>query len=282
MHQRNTIINYKYQILEHIGEGSFGQIYEAVNLRTGEHVALKTEVIASNLKLLKNECIIYQYLLHVDGIPEFKWFGKDTNHYYMVLTLLGKSVYDLLLEQQRIPLETIAKIGTQIIQILKQVHDKGLIHRDIKPENFLFGLEDENEKIYLIDFGLCKPFLHDMKKTSSIIGTPTYVSVNGHNFIELTRRDDLESLGYMLIHLWVGDLKWRKIHLDHNVVHRNNMIRLAKENVCTLYSLPSVLVEYITYVRQLQFEERPNYDLLIQMMDLTSSHLHDNSPNDGT
>lgn len=272
MHAENTIINNKYQIIEHIGQGSFGQIYKAINIRTGENIAVKTELISSNLKLLKNECIVYQYLLHVDGIPEFKWFGKDNEYYYMVLTLLGKSVYDVLLEQERLPWTAITDIAIQIISILQEVHDKGLIHRDIKPENFLFGLDDESGKIYMIDFGLCKPFMsmelqqhNEIKQTTNIIGTPTYVSINGHKMIELSRRDDLESLGYMLIHLWIGDLKWRKIKLDRDIVHRNNVICAAKEKVGQLYTLPPPLINYLSYVRQLEYEERPDYEYLKQL-----------------
>ena len=79
------LINKKYKLIEKIGNGTFGTIYKGQNIRTNEYVAIKMEAIESQLKLLKNESIVYQYLNGCEGIPNVKWFGKDRSHYYMVL-----------------------------------------------------------------------------------------------------------------------------------------------------------------------------------------------------
>ena len=86
------IINKKYKIINKIGEGSFGLIYKGQNIRTNEYVAIKIEPIENELKLLKNESQIYQYLNNNEGIPNVKWFGKDNINYYMVINLLGHSL----------------------------------------------------------------------------------------------------------------------------------------------------------------------------------------------
>jgi serine/threonine protein kinase len=269
------IINKKYKLLDKIGEGSFGSIYKAHNIRTEEYVAVKVEPIKNATKLLKNESIIYHYLNNVKGMPSVKWFGKDDKNYYMVINLLGKSLQDLKDKHFNFPLKIVLQIGIQMIQLLQKIHDKGLIHRDIKPENFLFGLNNESKYIYMIDFGFCKSFIQDdkhipHKKTNNLIGSHTYASVNAHNFIELSRRDDLESLGYILIYFYLGTLSWQDIsELSKNGNNGNNVkdessIIYLKTQIVENGLIPQVLTNYMRYVRALEFEEKPDYELLIE------------------
>ena len=109
------------------------------------------------------------------------------------------------------------------MELLKTIHEKGLVHRDIKPDNFLVGLNGDNKRIFIIDFGFCKSYLSDgvnhipQKKTHNLIGSQTYASINAHNLIELTRRDDLESLGYMLMYFYSGFLPWQLDKTNENI-----------------------------------------------------------------
>ena len=255
------IINKKYTLLEKIGEGSFGCIYRGQNIRTSEYVAIKVEPIKNETKLLKNESNVYQYLNNSLGIPSVKWFGKDDENYYMVIDLLGQSLQSLLNKNDSFSLKLVLQIGIHILDLLKTIHDKGLVHRDIKPDNFLVGINDKIKTIYIIDFGLCRSFIKDSKhieerKTSSLIGSQMYASINAHNFIELTRRDDLESLGYMLLYFYLGSLSWQTdTKKDFEIVK-------AKQNIINETNIPLVLINYMKYVRSLEFEEKPNYYLL--------------------
>jgi len=260
------IINKKYKIINKIGEGSFGSIYKGQNIRTSEFVAIKVESIKNETKLLKNESVIYHYLNNTEGIPSVKWFGKDNNNYYMVINLLGNSLQDVKNKQFSFSLKLVLQIGIKIIYLIKLIHDKGLVHRDIKPENFLFGLNNHNN-IYLIDFGFCKSYIRDekhieQKKISSLIGSRTYASINAHNYFELSRRDDLESVGYMLIYFYLGTLSWQDIsELTHNDI--NETIKYLKTTIIEKSNIPEVLINYIKYVRSLEFEENPNYFLIM-------------------
>lgn len=272
----NKLIQYKYIIKHQIGQGSFGTIYQAQNIRTNELVAIKVEPIEHKYKLLKNESIIYHFLHHTKGIPELKWFGKDDINYYMVITLLGKSLENWKCEKGRIPMDEICWVTIEMLHILKSIHEKGLIHRDIKPENFLFSFSLEEEKkddVYLIDFGFCKTYFNsktkkhnEQKKTSNLIGTTTFLSIHGHNFLELSRRDDLESLGYMMIYFYFGQLKWNHVDVTEDTEYRNQLIKRAKENIHQLYELPTKIMNYMNYVKQLQYEEEPNYNYLIDIL----------------
>ena len=265
------LVNNKYNILKQIGEGNFGKIYKGQNIRTNELVAIKVEPIKNDFKMLKNEAIIYQHLFNTYGMPTLKWFGKDDKNYYLVITLLGKSLEYYINQKGKLSLKVTIQIGVQIINLLKTIHEKGLLHRDIKPENFLFGNDDESKQLYAIDFGLSKTYINYndnchicMQNSNSIIGTPKYVSVNGHKLLELSRRDDLESLGYMLIYIYTGKLKWQNVDIYKNFEKSNSLIMKAKLNLEKLYDLPDIFFIFFKYVRKLDFQEMPDYLFLIK------------------
>lgn len=262
-------INNKYSINEQIGIGSFGFIYRGTNIRTNEKVAIKIEPIKNDTKLLKNESTIYQYLLNVSGVPTIKWFGRDEINYYMVINLLGESLQSFVEKRGSIPLKLTLQIGVQILFLLKEIHERGLIHRDVKPDNFLFGLDDKKNKLYIIDFGFCKSFISNekhipLKKTKNLIGSINYASVNSHNFIELSRRDDLESLAYILLYLYFGNLNWNT-QIKEDTTLNNIIIKNMKINIINDVIVPKIITEYIKNVRSLEFEEKPNYAILIEL-----------------
>lgn len=257
------LINNKYILINKIGCGCFGSIYKGQNVRTKEYVAIKVESIKDELKLLKNESKIYNYLNGCDCIPFVKWYGKDDKNYYMVINLLGNSLQNLMDSKKKFSLSLVLKIGIKIINILKIIHEKGFIHRDIKPDNFLFGV-NQIDKLYLIDFGLCKSYLdknrlhNKLKKTFSLIGSKNYASINAHEYNELSRRDDLESLCYMLLYFYNGNLPWR------NIVDEN-LIITSKKNFLNENSInnSNCILDFLKYIRAMEYEEKPNYYLII-------------------
>jgi serine/threonine protein kinase len=253
-----NLINNKYKIIEKLGAGCFGEIYKGENVRTKEQVAIKVEPIANNLKLLKNESVVYQYLVGTTGVPNVKWFGKDDVNYYMVLNLLGNSLQTLLNSKKIFSLKLVLQIGLQIISILQSIHEKGLVHRDIKPDNFLLG---NKKQIYIIDFGFCKSIenVTDTKKTTGLIGSLTYASLNAHNYTELSFRDDLESLVYMLIYFYQGLLDWQKTE-DVKIIIQ------MKQHVLNNEKIPIVLRDFLKRVRELTFKEIPDYNSLINLL----------------
>ena len=254
-------MNSKYEILESIGVGSFGAVYKGRNKRTGEYVAIKMERVSNEIHLLKHESTVYHYLNNIPGVPQLRWFGNDGQHYYMVLNLLGDSLETIKQRLGRLTLLSVLQIGVQGLNLLMAIHDKYLVHRDIKPSNFVFGIGNYN--LNLIDFGFCKSYTRDkehikFRKTSSLIGSLSFASVNSHDCIELTRRDDLESLGYVLLYLYLSRLDWQ------NDGYTSDAIRGMKSNIENNKLIPNVLIVFLEKIRRLGFDERPNYAGLIE------------------
>lgn len=243
----------KYNIIEKIGEGAFGAVYKGQNIRTKEYVAIKFEEKSSEMRSLKNEAKIYQYLAS-NGL---KWFGIHGDYRYLVLELLGHSLNKLGV----ISLQNALAIGVQMIQLVQSLHDKCLLHRDIKPGNFLFGLGNNTNKLHLIDFGFAKRYNYDgvhieEKRLHKVVGSPNFVSLNVHNLIEPSRRDDLESCIYVLLTLIYGDLPWTTSELELNAIY------LLKKDMSKT-DIPNSIKIALNYIKSLAFKEEPDYNHLI-------------------
>ena len=267
---KNKIIFHKYKIEKILGRGSFGCVFQGKNLQTSSNVALKFETRSAKVQLLKNEAEIL-YNLKGFGIPDIISFGYIKNYSVMIQELLGanllhlnsNSVYDI---------KDICMIGIQIMDRIEFVHSKYLIHRDIKPENFVAGYNN-NSTIYIIDFGLAQKFKSSrtgkhVKFTISgkMFGTVRYASYNASRGVQQSRRDDLESIGYMLLFLLKGNLPWKGINLrEKNMYKKYREMLSLKKNIpmnklCS--GLPPEIGEYIKYTKKLLFEQDPDYEYL--------------------
>ena len=258
------MISNKYNIIEKIKEGAFGTVYKGENIRTKELVAIKIEAKSDNLNTLKNEAKIYQYLGKQDGFLNLKWFGTKDNIMYIVTDLLGSSLKTLLNNNINFDLKKSLFIGIQIIKRIEVLHSKYLLHRDIKPDNFLFDLDYQTNKVYLIDFGLCKRFNINgkhiqQKNIKNIIGSPNFVSINVHNCIEPSRRDDLESCIYVISNIILGKLEWFDSKSNEEMVKLKINFKNKKE-------IPFIIRLMLDYIHKLDFNEKPNYDYLINLM----------------
>ena len=257
------MLSNKYNIIQQLSEGSFGTIYKAENVRTGEFVAIKFESKKSNSKTLKNEAKIYQYLGKQNGISQLKWFGSEENYSYLVIDLLGTPLSKMIEYHNSFSLKTTLILGMQIITRIKLLHEKYLLHRDIKPDNFLFGLETQTNKLFLVDFGFAKRYDYDgthihEKKINSLIGSPNFVSLNIHNNSEPSRRDDIESCIYIIMNMLYGKLEW----FDKNI----NEMMILKAQITNKIELTPFIKSMLEYTRSIKFDETPNYDYLLSLL----------------
>jgi len=266
----SIIISNKYEILEKIGEGTFGKVFKGKNIRSGENIAIKIQHKDIE-NVLKHEAKIYKHLKNISTIPTIRNYGTEFGFNYLILDILGSSLSDIKINQYEC-----TKYMIQSINIIEKVHDAGIIHRDIKPDNFLLDKIDGNN-IKLIDFGLSKYYLtgdknHIEERTGrKLIGTAKYSSLNIHNGIEPSRRDDIESLCYTFIQLYGRELPWNKI-IDENKnteikEHYNDIKNIKQESLDWLYDIPGEFLIILLYCRKLKFNERPNYEYIRKLLE---------------
>lgn len=263
-----------YILIEEIGAGSFGEVYLAKSKKTHVMVALKVENRKKQSRI-ENEYKVYKKIHKkgfTTGIPQIYDFIQTPVYNIMCMELLGPSLEDLYNTYNRkLNIITILKLGIDIVTLLEKLHKCEFIHRDIKPNNFLIGLENKSN-MYIMDFGLSKRYkLKDihikLREGRSLIGTARYASINMHMGIEPSRRDDLESVGYMLIYLFQPKLPWQGLKKTKNTSHIDV---IGEKKLCTTLdtlckNMPKCFKDYIIHCRNLKFDENPNYSYLKQL-----------------
>ncbi|XP_057518856.1 casein kinase 1-like protein 10 [Amaranthus tricolor] len=268
----DRIVGGKFKMGRKIGSGSFGELFLGVSVQTGEEVAIKMESAKTKHPQLHYESKVYMLLQGGTGVPHLKWFGVEGEHNVMVIDLLGPSLEDLFNYcNRKFSLKTVLMLADQLINRVEYMHSRGFLHRDIKPDNFLMGLGRKANQVYIIDYGLAKKF-RDLKthkhipyrENKSLTGTARYASVHTHRGIEQSRRDDLESLGYVLMYFLRGSLPWQGLKANtkkqkYDKISEKKMMTPI-EVLCKSY--PSEFVSYFHYCRSLHFEDKPDYSYL--------------------
>jgi serine/threonine protein kinase len=265
----NKVFFKKYKARKLIAESSFGSVYEGIDIKTKNRVAIKLE---ERLKYNFLEMEAYNlFTLKGYGIIEVLSFGRNQKYNIMVQPLLGDSLYKLYLKcKKKFTLKDICLIGLQCLDRIEWIHKKNIIHRDIKPDNFLMGVKDPRI-IYLIDFGLSKKYRSERTSkhiqfalTKKLTGTARYASINALKGFELSRRDDLESFCYMIIFFLIKKLPWQGAKAQTQA-KRYKKIRESKEdfNINDHKDLiPTEFIKIFKYVKSLKFDEEPNYNMI--------------------
>lgn len=256
-----------------LGSGSFGDIYRGVDTFQQKEVAIKLEQSRTRHPQLGYESKVYR-LLHSDpdpviGIPQLYWFGVEGEYNAMAIELCGPCLEDLFnYSLRKFSLKTVLMIADQMIYRIEYVHQKGLIHRDIKPENFVFGLAEKGHHLNIIDFGLSKRYFDNRTRThipfrenKPLTGTARYCSTNTHRGYEQSRRDDMESIGFLLIYFMVGQLPWQGIAAPDAA---SKTVRIGEKKIATpleelCRDCPSEFLLYMKHCRSLRFAEPPDY-----------------------
>ncbi len=272
-----------------IGSGSFGQVLYGKHKNTSLEVAVKVISSDTSTDTIRKEINFSKQLQKITGFPTIYYTCVYDKKNIIVESLLGPSL-DKLFKYcgRKFPLKTVCLIGKEIVKRLENMHEKGILHRDLKPNNLTWGnfnssynnISNYNsinnisnnldiKTIFLIDFGLSCSFLegglsykhYKIKTNLSFVGTLRYASLNSHKGIRQSRRDDLESMIYILIYFLKGKLPWQDVKAKQKE-ERHKLISEIKskvtiESLCE--NLPSEFAELLTYVKNLEFDEKPIY-----------------------
>nr|CAD7594678.1 unnamed protein product [Timema genevievae] len=269
--KQEFIVGGKYRLVRKIGSGSFGDIYLGINITNGEEVAVKLESIRARHPQLLYESKLYKILHGGVGIPHIRWYGQEREYNVLVMDLLGPSLEDLFnFCSRRFTIKTVLMLADQMIGRIEFVHCKSFIHRDIKPDNFLMGIGRH-----------CNKTLQQGESMSGIGRHCNKVSLcRALADTATSRRDDMESLGYVLMYFNRGSLPWQGLKA---ATKKQKYEKISEKKMSTPVEVlckgfPAEFAMYLNYCRGLRFEEGPDYMYLRQLFRIlfrTLNHQYD-------
>lgn len=285
----STYLFNRFRVINKLGEGSFGKIFKGIDALNNRLVAIKLETKKGSTRgQLKTEAKIYKEMEGTLISKTIRWpklhcFGSDTDgNSIMVMDLLGPNIESLLQKTTHKHLSSVAVayFAEKMITLIERFHMNGFVHRDLKPQNFVIEyVEDAYPKypeVFLIDYGLAKSYIEPNKRNhapfaqeKSLKGTVRYSSVNTHLGIDQSRRDDVQSLGYILLYMLLGRLPWQNLMKDRDKSEAYHHIMILKMSLpCTtlvstlLEPMKSSMLSYLLYVNSLMYHEKPNYEYM--------------------
>jgi serine/threonine protein kinase len=216
------LIRNRYKLVEKIGNGNFGVVYKAFDIKCDVDVAIKFD--RSNIGFLRHEATVLNYLSSnkCRNIPLIHWYGIYSSIPCVVIPFYQ---YSLL---QHVTLNKINELELEILfnkmlNILESIHIHMVIHRDIKPDNFMFNNKGD---LILIDFGLSTFDLNTNKDSCNFTGNIIYASPNIHNLKAAKAIDDIISASYIYIFLGSGcNLHWMNMD-DTTDINNSKMIKI--------------------------------------------------------
>eukprot|EP01083_Nonionella_stella_P084088 232671_1 len=265
----NIIIDNRYLLIKSseykIGTGRFHDTYYGMDRSTHQHVAIKYNH-HNNRHVdvyLRWQHMHYLKMKSVIGIPNMHWYGEINGYKIIVMDLFEATLQQLFdFCDRRFSLKTILIIADKLISTIECIHTKECVYRNINPIHFCLKKND----IYFVGFGNVNYYINPRTRQHlpctqhmKMKNVQRYASINEHLGYQLSRRDDLESVGNVLLYfLYKGKLPWSGLDSSDSVANKKMTILI--QDLCK--DFPKQFEIYMRYCRDLKFENKPNYDYL--------------------
>uniref|UniRef100_A0A915KC17 Protein kinase domain-containing protein n=1 Tax=Romanomermis culicivorax TaxID=13658 RepID=A0A915KC17_ROMCU len=267
------------------GFGGFGQVYVVRDNRHDVMCAMKVEKhVEAQMAQLPLELYILKLYQKSPHAAKLVYAGTEPKFGYIIMQLLGPNLNNLRrccpMKCRRFSSSTMLKLAIQMIESLRDMHDCGCIHRDQKPSNYAMGYftTSKRDTLYLIDFGLSRVFVDKdgkprLKRNRAFFrGTTRFCSLGAHRRQDTSRSDDLQSAFYVIYDLWTGALPWSIAAGEPQIIKSKTVI----PQTIMVNNLPGTrgqMSRFVEHVNSLGFYDRPNYSLLIKLLEETISEL---------
>ena len=211
----------RYQLLEEIGRGGMGIVYKAKDSLLNRIVAYKLlpAVLISNplyLERFIKEARLSANLNHTNIVTIFDT-GQDENNYYIIMEYIeGKTLREYLKQINKFKVSDAVKIAKQMCRALAYAHNNKVVHRDIKPANIMISRE---KMVKVMDFGVAKVIEDVTRESTSISGTPLYMSPEQIIGKDVDFQSDLYSFGITLFELITGRTPFVEGDLGYHHLH---------------------------------------------------------------
>eukprot|EP00163_Fabomonas_tropica_P012770 TRINITY_DN2412_c0_g1_i1.p1 TRINITY_DN2412_c0_g1~~TRINITY_DN2412_c0_g1_i1.p1 ORF type:complete len:798 (-),score=230.00 TRINITY_DN2412_c0_g1_i1:183-2576(-) len=263
-------IHKQFKTDKHLGSGSFSDVFSGWDIKNQKRVAIKVEVRKHRgASLLGEEANIMKMLTDSEAFPTIHWAGKESRYYVMVMDLMGPS-----LKKMSFSVRNCLRIAEQLVYAMRDLHRVNYVHLDLKPGNLVMRSPTQ---VCVLDLGLAQLYRdsNTLKHRSAnrgmrLVGNPKYASVNNHRGMTLSRRDDLESIGYVLLHFLRGEVPWSRLPKvsasDRRKQYKPMRKYKARATPEELFKgFPEEFVTYLKTVKGYSYTEEPDYDYLYNL-----------------
>jgi serine/threonine protein kinase len=290
----SEIYIHNYKVLSKLGKGAFSTVFKGIHRVNENIVALK---VSSEKQTREAKILAYlnREITNSENIlPIMHWYGLyDNNNNTCIATSFYETTFqcfiDNIYKTEFEPNIKLLGICEQLINVIAQIHSAYIVHSDIKPDNFMI---DKGDNVIIIDFGLSSLFYNidkdvykDNKPCEHLIGSPKYASYNLHVGNSISCRDDLLSIGYMMMMIFKIEMPWSNMEESmsllplYHIRHPANVQRAKYKQIDVLikylfndlrnhpakHYIVNYLIPYFETIYTLKYEELPDYKKYAQM-----------------